>query len=204
MNLKVLDHFPRINQSDVFLNETVKVYFNQPIDQNSIRYDNLSINDNYSFATVVGDLGPIWLSGINLSGVTSGIAFIPTLKMLPNTEYSVTVFGTPNSVLGKDGSQMVDSYQYTFVTGTGYYDSVGNIGVPSGVTVDPVDINLSGITNVEEDSITSFQVYSTNPKNQTSNISGNLSEINIVFTGNIMTSSGFLLSNITIEEKDVL
>lgn len=204
MDLQVVNHFPTVNQTGVFLNETIKVYFNQAIDELSINWDNFSINDNYSYATVVGQIGPLWESGVNLSGVTSGLAFIPTINMLPNTEYSVYVFGKPNSVLGKTGSEIPTTYSYSFVTGTGYYDATGSVGVPSGVTSSSESIDLSGILDSTESSITTFEVYSTVPTNQKANISGVISEIKVIFTGNISTPSGDLTSKILLEEQDVL
>jgi hypothetical protein len=204
MDLKVINHSPTVNQSDVYLNETIKIYFNQPIEETSIKWDNFSVNDNYSFATIVGEIGPIWESGVNLSGVTSGLAFIPTVYMLPNTEYSVYVFGKPNSVLAKDGSEINQTYTYSFVTGTGYYDSIGTTGTPSGVTSE-TDIELSGILDSEESSITSFEVYSTTPKNKQSNINmSTINDIKIYFTGNITTPVDTLSGMITIDRLDVI
>lgn len=204
MDLQVVNHFPTVNQTGVFLNETIKIYFNQPIDELSINWDNFSINDNYSYATVVGQIGPLWESGVNLSGVTSGLAFLPTINMLPNTEYSVYVFGKPNSVLGKNGSEIPTTYSYNFVTGTGYYDAVGNVGVPSGVSTSGIEGELSGVLDSAEATITTFEVYSTIPPNQKANISGVISEIKVIFTGNIATPSGDLTSKILLEEQDVL
>jgi hypothetical protein len=186
MSLKVINHFPSVNETGVFLNETIRVYFNKPIDELSIQWDNFSVNDTNSFSTVVGNLGPIWASGINLSGVTSGLAFLPTINMLPNTEYSVYVFSKPNSVLGKDGSEISETYSYSFVTGTGYYDEVGNVGTPSGTTT-TTTIDLSGIPNFEESSITEFGVYGTSPKNQDANVALSIPGIYITFNGNLQT-----------------
>ena len=202
MNLQVTNHFPTVNQTGIFLNETIKIYFNQAIEPSSIKWDVFSLNDNYSYASAVGSLGAIWASGVNLSGISSGLAFLPATYLLPNTEYSVFVYGKPNSILGKDGSEIPTTYNYNFVTGTGYYDTSGNIGVPSGTTNQVYDMDLTGISELEENAITNFSVYKTVPQNQTPNVSGSI--IEVYFTGDIMTSSGEIGNYILIQESDVL
>lgn len=203
MSLKVISHIPTINQSGVWRNEPIKIYFDRPIDPTTIRWDTLNLNDSYSFSTVVGNLEPIWASGINLSGVTSGLMFTPSTVLLPLTEYSVYVFAKPNSVIAKDKSEIDSTYTFSFVTGTGYYDALGHAGVPSGVTED-IDIELSGILDSEEDAFTTFAVYSTTPKNQEPNLALTLSEIKVIFNGNISTPVETLSGYISIERTDVI
>lgn len=206
MSLRIIDHYPTINSSGFYRNDTIKIYFNQPIEPSTITWDVFSLNDNYSFSTCVGTLAPIWASGINLSGVTSGLAFTPTITLLPNTEYSVYVYAAPNSVVAKDRSEMAETYSYSFITGTGYYDSTGVAGVPSGVASGVYTVDLSGLTYLEELSINDvFGVYTTFPKNQTPNVSGLTNQsIVITFTGNIATPSGQLGDYISITEEEVL
>jgi hypothetical protein len=208
MSLRVVSHTPSINESGVFRNAPIQIYFNQPIEPSTITWDVMSVNDNYSFSTCVGQLSPIWASGINLSGVTSGMAFTPSITLLPNTEYSVYIYAAPNSVLAKDKSEIKETYSYNFITGTGYYDTTGNAGVPSGVSVNTYTVDLSGLTYLEELSINDvFGVYTTLPKNQSPNVSGlGLAGQNIIvtFTGNIATPSGQLGDYITITEEAVL
>jgi hypothetical protein len=202
MSLRVISHTPTIYQSGVFRNEKVKVYFNQPIEPTSVKWDVMSVNDSYSFSSVVGSLAPIWASGVNLSGVTSGMMFVPTIYFLPNTEYTVYVYSTPNSVIAKDKSEVLETYSYNFITGTGYYDASGVAGAPSGIATGVYSVVLSGIRDFEEDDITEFKVYKTIPKNQTPNISG--STIQVFFTGNISTSSGDISQYINLTEETVL
>lgn len=209
MPLKVASHFPTINQSGIFRNETIKVYFDRPIEPSTIDWQTFSLNDSYSFTTCVGTLAPIWASGINLSGVTSGLAFTPTVTLLPNTEYNVYVYGAPNSVIAKDRSEMADTYNYSFITGTGYYTSTGEAGIPSGVPSGVYTVDLSGLTYLEELTIDdTFSVYTTLPKNQTPNVSGlglsGYASIIVTFTGNITTNSGNLSDFISIVEESVL
>lgn len=209
MPLKVASHFPTINQSGIFRNETIKVYFDRPIEPSTIDWQTFSLNDSYSFTTCVGTLAPIWASGINLSGVTSGLAFTPTVTLLPNTEYNVYVYGAPNSVIAKDRSEMADTYNYSFITGTGYYTSTGEAGIPSGVPSGVYTVDLSGLTYLEELAIDdTFSVYTTLPKNQTPNVSGlglsGYASIIVTFTGNIATPSGNLGDYISVTEETVL
>lgn len=209
MPLKVASHFPTINQSGIFRNETIKVYFDRPIEPSTIDWQTFSLNDSYSFTTCVGTLAPIWASGINLSGVTSGLAFTPTVTLLPNTEYNVYVYGAPNSVIAKDRSEMADTYNYSFITGTGYYTSTGEAGIPSGVPSGVYTVDLSGLTYLEELTIDdTFSVYTTLPKNQTPNVSGlglsGYASMIVTFTGNITTNSGNLSDFISIVEESVL
>ena len=206
MNLAVTNHSPTINQTGVFLNETINIYFNKAIDPTTIKWDVFSINDNYSFATVVGTLGPIWASGINLSGITSGMAFIPSTNFLPNTEYNVYVYGKPSSVLAKDGTEMQETYTYNFITGTGYYDSVGEIGVPisGSESTSSSTVDLNEIGPYVESIIRDFSVYTTSPINHSSNQPLETSEINIIFTGNILTNASDISGYISISEQPVL
>ena len=209
MALKVIDHYPSINSSGFFRNDTIKIYFNKPIEPSTITWDVFSLNDGYSFSTCVGELAPIWASGINLSGVTSGLAFTPTITLLPNTEYNVYVYASPNSVIAKDKDQILETYSYSFVTGTGYYTSTGNAGVPSGVSSNSYSVDLSGLTYLEELNINdTFGVYTTLPKNQSPNVSGlglsGYPSIIVTFTGQISTPSGQLGDYIHITEESVL
>lgn len=209
-SLKVIDHYPTINSSGWIRNAPIQIYFNKPIEPSTITWDTFSLNDSYSFSSVVGELSPIWASGINLSGVTSGLAFTPTITLLPNTEYSVFVYAAPNSILAKDKSELSDTYSYNFTTGTGYFDSTGiTAGVPSGVDINTYSVDLSGLNYLEELGVNeTFTIYETLPKNQTPNISGlglpAYPSIIVTFTGELATPSGELSNYIYITEETVL
>lgn len=202
--MKIISHYPTINSTGVFRNEPIKIYFDTPIDARTIAWDTFSLNDSATFASVVGDLGPLWESGVNLSGVSSGLVFVPTLNLLPNTEYTVYVYGAPNSVVARNRTQLTETYSYSFVTGTGYYTNTGDVGTPSGVDA-AVLIDLSGIIAEEESSIVAFEVYSTNPINQKPNVAmSSINEITITFTGNITTPVDTLSGMITLDRLDVI
>jgi len=201
MSLKITGHYPSINSTGVMRNETIRIYFNTPIEPSTITWDTISVQEKSSFTTLVGTLGAVWTS----SGTVLEADFIPTLTMLPNNEYSVYVFGAPNSIIAKDGTLLNDTYSFDFVTGTGYYDSSGNIGVPSGITSGVyTDITLSGINIIDQANINSFSIYSTIPQNQQPNVNLILNEIQMVFTGNITSTSQEIVDKITITEEEVL
>lgn len=203
--MKVVNHIPYINSTGVYRNSTVQVYFDRPIEPTTILWNTISVNDTNNFTSVVGDIGPIWSSGINLSGVTSGVAFIPAINLLPNNEYTVYVYGKPNSILAKNGDELKSTYSFNFVTGTGYYDTSGNIGIPDVVIpTDTYTTILSGINLVEQQEIDSFYIHSTYPKNQTPNIDLILSGIEIIFTGTIQSTSTEISNLISMDEEEVL
>lgn len=200
MALTITGHYPSINATGVFRNEPIRVYFNKPIVPQSLTWDTYSIQDKDSFTTVIGNVGVEW----NVSGKVTEIVFVPSLALTANNEYSVYVFGSPNSVISLDGEQLAETYSFNFITGTGYYDVVGEVGIPTTSGTESFSINLNGINPVDISNINSFEIYNTNPKNQQPNVELTLSGIQIIFTGNIISASGEIANLITIEEEEVL
>jgi len=194
--MKIINHYPSINSTGVFRNEPIKVYFDTPIDPFSIKWDTFSINDSNTFSSVVGDIGPLWESGVNLSGVTSGIVFVPTINLLANSEYTIYVYGTPNSIIAKNGDQLSDTYSYSFVTGTGYYTETGSIGIPNEVIED--SSYMDGLYQIDEGLI----VKSITPINLTPNVPTNSGQIDIYF--NIPVTTTDLSGYISVSIDDVL
>lgn len=192
--MKIIGHSPTINQSGVFRNETIKVYFDRPINPNSINWSIMSINDKNNFSSTVGNINPIWEAGVNLSGTTSGIAFCPTLNLAPNTSYSVYIYGSPCSVLGADGSELDETYSFDFTTGIEYYDESNNTVVPTN----------TDILTTEENTIIPFGVVKTIPQHQTPNVDTQTTCFYVTFTGNITTPVSGLYDYIKVEETSVL
>lgn len=202
MSLNVVSHYPTINQTGIYLNETLKVNFNKPINPSTVTWDTISVHDTDTYSTAVGSLGVTW-SGINGTGYVYQATFTPTTNLLPNTAYTVYVFERPNSIISSDGEEMNTTYSWSFITGTEEYDSITGSGtIPSGTTSSGSTIDLSGIPNYIESTFTSFRVYSTNPKDEEPNVETQLSGVSIVFTGNILTTN--ISDYISIDETPVL
>lgn len=195
--MKVINHYPSINSSGIFRNESIRVYFDCPIEATSISWDTFSVNDASTFSSVVGEIGPLWESGVNLSGVTSGIVFKPTINFLPNTEYTVYVYSAPNSILAKDGTQITNTYNYNFITGTGYYEITGEVGVPTGI-VDYTNIENNLLYNIDS----GLYIIRTNPLHTNSNIPTSSGRIDIFF--NIPITTVDLSGYISVAVQDVL
>lgn len=200
-NLRVVDHTPGINETGVFRNETLTITFDAAIEPQTVTWETISVNDGQNFSTVVGSLGVVWESG-----VVKQVTFTPQINFVANSKYNVYVFGSPNSVLGVNGQEILDTYSWEFTTGTGLYTETGaSGGIPSGVTPPPTFTGtLSGIPSTVSGSIQSFEVYSTDPQHQEPNVDINLSEIQIVFTGEIQTSLSDMSGYVTVEETPVL
>lgn len=200
-NLKVVEHSPAINETGVFRNETLTITFDAAIEPRTVTWETISVNDSQTFSTVVGDLGVIWESG-----VVKQVTFTPQINFVANSSYSVYVFGSPNSVLGTNGQELLSTYSWEFTTGTGLYTSTGaSGGIPSGTTATPVYTgSLSGIPEASVSGIETFAVYSTDPQNQEPNVDNELSRIRITFTGDVMTDISTMSGYITVEETPVL
>lgn len=195
--MKVISHVPTINQTNVFRNETIQVYFDNPIIASSITWETISLNNTNTFTSVPCDIGPIWISGINLSGITSGVYLRPQLNLNSNTQYSVYIYGNPNSILATNGDYLDNTYSFNFITGTGYYTTTGDIGTPSGTITDTTNDYLYGLGS-------GLFVRYTNPQNQEPNININSGQIDIFFNIPIMTSISDLSGLIVITSGTVL
>ena len=203
--LRVIDHTPSINETGVYRNQPIHIEFDRSIEPESVTWQTVSVNDNQTYTTVVGNLGVVWApSGVGGTGVVSEITFTPEINFLANNSYNVYVYGSPNSVLGLGGEEVQDSYTWEFTTGTGVLGVVPSGGVPSGSTPVSVDVDLSGILLGDQALITSFAVYSTDPQHQEPNVDINLSQIQVVFTGEISTSLSDMSGYVSVTETPVL
>lgn len=188
--MKIISHNPTINQTGVFRNETIQIYFDNPIIASSITWETISLNNSNTFTSVPCDIGPIWISGVNLSGVTSGVYLKPQLSLNSNTQYSVYVYKTPNSILALNNSSVDTTYSFNFVTGTGYYTTTGDVGTPSGTIADTTNDYLYGLDS-------GLYIRYTNPQNQEPNVVLSSGQVDIFFNIPIMTNlsdlSGFII-----------
>lgn len=199
--LRVTNHLPSINDTGVYRNQPIHVYFDKAIEPESVTWQTVSVNDNQTYTTVVGNVAVVWES----SGVVKEITFTPEFNLLANNSYNVYVYGTPNSILGLNGEEIQETYSWEFTTGTGVLGTVPSGGVPSGSLPESgAEVDLSGIPITDLGSISSFAVYSTDPKHQEPNVDINLSGVQIVFTGEISTSLSDMSGLVSIEETPVL
>ena len=204
--LRVIDHTPSINETGVYRNQPIHVTFDRAIEPESVTWQTVSVNDNQTYTTVVGNRGVVWTpSGVGGTGVVTEITFTPEINFLADNSYNVYVYGTPNSILGKSGEEIQDTYSWEFTTGTGLLGAVPSGGVPSGAPPSSgTDVELSGIPEGDQALISSFAVYSTDPQHQEPNVDINLSQIQVVFTGEISTSLSDMSGYVSVEETPVL
>lgn len=201
MSLNVINHSPSINQTGIFRNDNISIGFNKAINKGSVDWSVLSVNDSDSYSNVVGELGVLWNSG----GYVTGVYFTPELNLDANTNYSVFVYGRPNSVVALDGQELDSTYSWSFTTGTGLLSTTGSGGLPSGVDSTGIAYtDLSGLMPSDESAVTTFSVYTTDPQNQEPNVNTQTDKAILTFTGQILTSLSDISGFVTIEESPVL
>jgi len=204
MALRVINHYPAINTVDIPRNIYVKTEFNSGIIPNSLTYTTISVNDAGNFTTVPGSLGVEY----NTSGQATIAVFQPLLNFTANTKYRVYVFGKPNSVISIGNEQLVSTYSWEFTTGASLLEGQMPAGIPSGElgasgTIDTEEPDSSGVL-VDDLEISGFRVIETVPKNQTPNVSTNLSGIYITFNAPIASTVAELSGLVSVAVKDVL
>lgn len=198
MALRVIDHYPDINEIDVPKNASVKVVFNSGIYPQSLTASTFSVNDSSTYTTHPGTLGVEYTD----AGICNTIVFQPAINFTTNVKYRVYVFGTPNSVISTDNEQLLDSYTFEFTAGTGVLVDPFPEGIPSGELA-VSGISESGIVTLSG-TTTSFTVSSIDPQHMEPNVVTQLSGVTITFTGDITTSVSDLSGHITVEETPVL
>jgi len=206
MALRVVSHTPAINATGVYINQSIRVTFDKRIQSASVDFSSYSVNDHNNFTSVPGSYS---IDYCRTSGVLSGYAttaiFTPEGYYTPNTKYDVYVYGRPDSILGYDGDEISTTYTYSFTTGKEIYDDDGASGVlPSGAAGTYFTGTLSGIPPSVTGSISTFSVYTTEPKNQTPNVELSATGVYIIFTGTVASSVSELSGYITIEQTPVL
>ena len=204
MALRVINHYPAINDIDVPRNVYVKILFNSGLIPSSLTYTAISVNDAANYTTAPGSLGVEY----NTSGQATIAVFQPLINLTANTKYKVYVFGRPNSVLSTSNEQLATTYSWEFTTGTSLLEGQMPVGIPSGEldlsgVVDEEDVP-SGIYIPEDEDTTTFSVVSTDPQNQEPNNPSGLASIDITFNLQIATSLSDISGFVTVEEKEVL
>lgn len=204
MAFSVISHTPAINATGVYRNDSIKVTFNKRLNINTIDYTTFSVNDHDTFSSVPGG----YSVDLDNSGNAYTAVFIPATIMSPNRKYDVYVYGSPDSILSLDNDSLDNTYSFSFVTGTGVWETPGVSGLPASGYGSPAAPIFSG-TYQPDDDITEFAVISTFPKHQEPNVNRNInvatpSGIQISFNSYIGSSLSELSGYITIREEAVL
>lgn len=115
-SILVSGHYPAINQKDVARNVKIKIYLDSEIDQQSVKYSNLTVLD-YLYNPVKGTVGWDYENPGTQSGVANVLTFQPDTYLDPETTYNVYVNKYPDSVKSVDDKWVQDTYTFTFFTG---------------------------------------------------------------------------------------
>jgi hypothetical protein len=204
MALRIIDHYPKINDINIARNTRVKLQFNQGVIPQSINYTHFSVNDLSSYTPASGTVGVEYVSGI-----PNHVVFTPSSYLLANNKYKVYAYGKPNSIVGADNTQLDTTYSYEFTTGTGLIPEEWFVpGIPSGTysgviptEETPVVINDLILNDLEA---SGFRVTSTYPVNKVTNIATNLSGISIYFNSDIAMTPAQLSGFVSMTITDVL
>jgi len=192
MALRVINHYPPINEVDVARNASIEIQFNKGILPGSLDYTHFSLNDSHSYTTIPGVLGVVY----NASGISNIVRFSPSINMTANTGYKFYVFGRPNSVLSTDNEQLETTYSFGFTTGTNVY--ITNSGlVDSGVIDDSISSGVFSTTNI-------LYITETDPVNKQGDVATNIGYVYIKFNGDISTTGPELSGYISVTAEDVL
>lgn len=200
MALRIIDHYPDINEIDVARNIHVKAQFDKAIVPNSVVYSHFSVHDSNTYATVPGTLGVEYDS----SGTAIIAVFQPTINFTANTKYYAYLFGTPNSIISTDGEQLSKTYSWEFTTGTDILVGQMPAGIPSGALESGI---ISGVAVTDSGTPISdlyMTVTATDPQHQEPNVVTQLSGIYITFNMDIASSLSELSGLITVTEDCVL
>jgi len=117
----ITNHYPDINQLSIPRNPVIKVYFNREINISSITYRTISLHDSL-YATIPGDVGYDYSDGGTTSGIADILTFTPSVLLNSNSKYRVYVHKTPDGVISSDNDPLVDTYRFSFFTGSGTVD----------------------------------------------------------------------------------
>ena len=128
--------------------------------------------------------------------------FTPEINYNANSSYSVYVYQSPDGVIATTGEEIISTYSWTFITGTGVLGAVPSGGVPTGVipsgSEDPSGIlPTSGVP-------TTLSVYRTSPQNMQPNVSRSLGSIDVTFNTFLYTDLAEISGYISVTKAGVL
>ena len=210
MALRVIDHYPNINDVDVYRNIHVKAQFNKAINPQSLDYSHFSVHEKNTYTTVPGELGIEY----NTSGQAVYAVFQPLINFTANTKYQVYLHKAPNSVISSDNEQLESTYSWEFTTGADILSGNMPVGIPSGSLpasgIPTVTGVISGVYIPASSGITTFSVTETSPQHQEPNVpsglgaSSGVDPIVVIFNLQVDTPLSDLSGYVTITERDVL
>ena len=221
----ITNHYPAINETDVPRNPVIKVYFNRELNISSITYRSISIHDSL-YATVPGDVEYDYSDGGTSSGVANILTFTPSILLDANLKYRVFIHKTPDCVLSTNDDPLLDTYKYSFYTGS------GTIDITEPTALQQLEIDLQHAIDLEDwdqaseiqglidnyasgvipsgaveppEVITSLSVVNTYPSNRDGNISlGDLNFVKIAFN-DVPAVSGVAIGDyISLTHKSVI
>lgn len=228
--LYVSGHYPAINEYNVPRNPTINITFNEEIIKSSINYRTISLHDKL-YNTIPGDADIDYTNKGTSSGIGNILTFTPSILLNSQQEYSVFVHKKADSVLSVTNSQLFDTYDFSFTTGSGivsdttpttrdqllidlqhaidtenYYEAgriqdILNGNPGSGEIIYPVVDSGIPIPDIIEE----LNIISTYPTNSQSNVtlSGDLKFIELTFN-DVVNVSGLAMSTyISLTYKDV-
>lgn len=117
-NFYISGHYPSINQEGVPRDPIIRVIFNKALRTSSINYRTISVHDDL-YSTIPGTAGYGYTNAGTSSGIANILTYTPSMILATNTRYTVYVHQSPNSVLSTTDDQLVDSYRFSFTTGSG-------------------------------------------------------------------------------------
>ncbi len=222
MSLYVSGHYPTINGRDIPRNPVIKIYFNQELFTSSVDYRVISVHDAL-YNTIPGDVSWDYTQAGTPSGIASVLTYTPSILLDINKKYSVYVHKEPDSVISKYDEGLLDTYRFSFITGSGtvlnedptvleqlYIDlqhaiDIGDYEEAARIQ-DLIDQyeggSLSGELPVEE-VVEELSVVSTYPTNEQANVTG-LKFIEINFNDTLEASGVALGEYISVVSKNVL
>jgi hypothetical protein len=121
-DLVVSEHYPSINQNNVYRDVTIEITFDKEIDTSLVNDNNIIVTD-YIYTSVAGSVGWKYTDAGTPNGKAKILTFKANTFLDPETTYIVTIPKYPNSVMSTDGSFLQQNYTFRFNTGVGFVEN---------------------------------------------------------------------------------
>lgn len=195
-NMYVVDQYPAINASGVFLDDIIWVQFSQPINPDTATYYSFLLSKTSDYVSPDGTVTVHGVSGGSV--LDSVIKFTPEHDLVRNTEYAVIV---STNIKSKVGDKSL-AHEYT------WYFTTGNTVAPSGISgITPTGTSTTAATVIDPTATgvldNPLRVITTTPDDYATDQNRNLSFISVRFNG-IIPSGINLYDKLSISSKQVL